>query len=44
LILGKNGSGKSSLLHAILWVLSDKYGSHFPKSQKRALLNSIAQQ
>ena len=43
LILGKNGSGKSSFLRAIMYVLSDRY-SNLTKQQKRGLLNNIAQQ
>jgi len=43
LILGKNGSGKSSFLKAIMYVLSDRY-SNLTKQQKRGLLNNIAQQ
>ena len=43
LVLGKNGSGKSSFLKAIIYVLSDRY-SNWTKQQKRGLLNNIAQQ
>lgn len=42
LVLGKNGSGKSSFLNAIIYVLSDKFSS-MTKHQKRGLLNNIAQ-
>jgi structural maintenance of chromosome 3 (chondroitin sulfate proteoglycan 6) len=42
LILGKNGSGKSSFLNAIIYVLSDKF-TNMSKQQKRGLLNNIAQ-
>lgn len=41
LILGKNGSGKSSFLTAILYVLSDKFAGT-TKQQKRSMLNNIA--
>ena len=41
LVLGKNGSGKSSFLKAIIYVLSDRY-SNWTKQQKRGLLNNIA--
>ena len=43
LIVGKNGSGKSSFLKAIIYVLSDRY-SDYTKQQKRGLFNNIAQQ
>lgn len=43
LILGKNGSGKSSFLNAVQFVLSDKYSAN-SKQAKRAMLNNIAQQ
>jgi len=43
LILGKNGSGKSSFLTAVLYVLSDRF-SGVSKQQKRSMLNNIAQQ
>jgi structural maintenance of chromosome 3 (chondroitin sulfate proteoglycan 6) len=42
LVLGKNGSGKSSFLNAIIYVLSDKF-TNTSKQQKRRLLNNIAQ-
>jgi chromosome segregation ATPase len=42
LILGKNGSGKSSFLNAIQFVLSDRYAGA-TKQVKRAMLNNIAQ-
>jgi structural maintenance of chromosome 3 (chondroitin sulfate proteoglycan 6) len=41
--VGKNGSGKSSFLKAIIWVLSDRF-SALSKQQKRGMLNNIAQQ
>ena len=41
LVLGKNGSGKSSFLNAIIYVLSDKFSS-MTKHQKRGFLNNIA--
>lgn len=43
LILGKNGSGKSSFLNALIYVLSDRF-SGLPKHKKRSMLNSITQQ
>jgi chromosome segregation ATPase len=43
LVLGKNGSGKSSFLTAILYVLSDRFNG-ISKQQKRSMLNNIAQQ
>ena len=39
--IGKNGSGKSSLLKAITFILTDKY-SGLTKQQKRGLLNNLA--
>ena len=42
LVLGKNGSGKSSFLNALIYVLSDKFTS-MTKQQKRGFLNNIAQ-
>ena len=42
LIVGNNGTGKSSFLKAIIYVLSDRY-SDYTKQQKRGLFNNIAQ-
>ena len=42
LILGKNGSGKSSFLKAIIFVLSDRL-SNLSKQQKRSFLSSLNQ-
>ena len=42
-LLGKNGSGKSSLLKAISYVLTDRFSS-LTKQQRRGLLNNLAVQ
>jgi len=41
LIVGKNGSGKSSYLKAISYVLTDQYNG-LSKQQKRGFFNNIA--
>ena len=41
LIIGKNGNGKSSLLKAISYVLTDQF-NHCTKQQKRSFFNNIA--